>query len=229
MNKNFGIKNISKFAKEGIFTNNPILIQTLGMCPTLATTTSVKNGLGMGVSAMLVLIFSNLLISLLSKIIPKQIRIACYIVVISGLVTIIDMLLSAYIPALAKSLGLFIPLIVVNCIILARAEAFASKNDPVSSVLDGLFMGIGFAFALFLISSVREIVGSGSFFGLRIFSPDFAAGMFVSPPGAFITLGILVAVFKSAISYAGKKSKKEKAENIKETNETKEAAEGENS
>ena len=212
MSKSLGIKELAKFAKEGIFTNNPILIQVLGTCPTLATTTSVQNGIGMGVSAAAVLIFSNLLISLLRKIIPKQIRIASYIVVIAGLVTIIDMTLKAYIPALSKSLGLFVPLIVVNCIVLARAEAFASKNGPLKSVLDGLFMGIGFTFALFLLSAIREIIGSGTFFGIYLFPPEFAAGMFVSPPGAFISLGVLIAAFKTAVAAVGRKTKKAKEE-----------------
>ena len=212
MSKRFEIKDVAKFAKEGILTNNPILIQVLGTCPALATTASVQNGIGMGLSAAAVLIFSNLLISLLGKFIPKQIRIASYIVVIAGFVTIIDMLLKAYIPALSKSLGLFVPLIVVNCIILARAEAFASKNSPLASVLDGLFMGIGFTFALFMLSSIREIIGAGTFFGIYLFPPEFAAGMFVSPPGAFISLGILIAAFKTITAAAGKKTKKTKEE-----------------
>jgi electron transport complex protein RnfE len=160
----------------------------------------------MGLSAAAVLTFSNLLISLLRKFIPKQIRIASYIVVISGFVTILEMLLKAYIPALDKSLGLFIPLIVVNCIILARAEAFAGKNDPVSSVLDGLFMGLGFTFALFLLSSIREITGAGTWWGVRILPEDLAMKMIVSPPGAFISLGILIAAFKTITSIISRKS-----------------------
>ena len=210
-NKPNGI-NISKFAKEGILTNNPILIQVLGTCPTLATTTTVTNGLGMGLSVTAVLIFSNLLISLLRKFIPKQIRIASYVVVIAGFVTIVEMLVNAYLPSIGKSLGLFIPLIVVNCIILARAEAFASKNDPVSSVLDGLFMGLGFTVALFLLASIREILGAGTFMGTEIYPDEFAAKMLVSPPGAFISLGILIAVFKTVTALITKKAKKEEAE-----------------
>jgi len=203
---------LAKFIKEGILTNNPILIQVLGTCPTLATSTTVKNGVGMGLSATAVLIFSNLLISLLRKIIPKQVRIASYIVVISGFVTMLEMLLKAYIPALDKSLGLFIPLIVVNCIILARAEAFASKNGPVSSLLDGLFMGLGFTAALFLLSSMREILGSGTFMGNPVFPPEYAAKVIVSPPGAFIFLGVLIAVFKAITAVVNRISeKKEKA------------------
>ena len=206
------ISSISKLAKDGILTNNPILVQVLGTCPTLATTTTAQNGLGMGISVIAVLIFSNLLISLLRKFIPKQIRIASYIVLISGLVTIIEMLLKAYIPALDKSLGLFIPLIVVNCIILARAEAFASRNDILSSVLDGAFMGLGFAAALFLLASIREIIGAGTFMGIEIFPGEFAVKIIVSPPGAFISLGILIAAFKTVTAIINKKSKKGEAE-----------------
>jgi len=207
-NKKSGI-NIVKFAKEGILTNNPILIQILGTCPTLATTTTVINGIGMGISAAAVLIFSNLLISLLRKLIPQQIRIASYVVVIAGFVTIVEMLLKAYIPVLDRSLGVFIPLIVVNCIILARAEAFASKNDPVSSLLDGLFMGLGFAVALFLLGTIREVLGAGTFMGIEVFPVKFAVKMLVSPPGAFISLGILIAAFKTVTAIIDKKTKKE--------------------
>ena len=210
-NKPGGI-NIVKFAKEGILTNNPILIQVLGTCPALATTTTVTNGIGMGLSAASVLIFSNLLISLLRKFIPKQIRIASYIVVIAGFVTIVEMVLKAYIPALDKSLGLFIPLIVVNCIILARAEAFASKNNALSSVLDGIFMGLGFTVALFLLSTIREVLGSGTFMGKEIIPDEFAVKMLVSPPGAFICLGILIAAYKSVTAIINKKTKKEATE-----------------
>ena len=207
-NKPSGI-NIAKFAKEGILTNNPILIQVLGTCPTLATSTTVINGIGMGISAAAVLIFSNLLISLLRKFIPKQIRIASYVVVIAGFVTIVEMLLKAYIPALDKSLGVFIPLIVVNCIILARAEAYASQNDPLSSVLDGVFMGLGFTVALFLLGTIREILGSGTFMGMELFPVEFAVKMLVSPPGAFISLGVLIAAFKTITSIIERKTKKE--------------------
>lgn len=212
MSERFEIGDIAKLAKEGILTNNPIFIQVLGLCATLAVTTSVQNGLGMGVSVTAVLVFSNLLISLFRKIIPRQIRIASYVVVIAGFSTAAEMLLKAYIPSLSKSLGLFVPLIVVNCIVLARAEAFASKNGPVSSLLDGFFMGTGFTLALFLLSMIREITGSGTFFGIHIFPPEFAAGMFVSPPGAFISLGILIASFKKATAFAAKKMKKAKEE-----------------
>jgi len=210
MNKAADTNNsILSVAKEGILTNNPILIQVLGTCPTLATTTTVINGLGMGLSVAAVLIFSNLLISLLRNFIPKQIRIAAYVVVIAGFVSIIEMLFKAYIPALDKSLGLFIPLIVVNCIILARAEAFASKNNAVSSLLDGLFMGLGFALALFVLASIREVIGAGTFMGIELFPPEYAIKMIDMPPGAFISLGILIAAFKTILSVIGNRSKKE--------------------
>ena len=200
---------VINLAKEGILTNNPIFVQVLGMCPTLATTATVQDGIGMGLATAGVLLFSNVLISLLKKIIPKQIRIASYIIIIASFVTILEMLLKAYIPALDKSLGLFIPLIVVNCLILTRAESFASKNDVVKSALDGLFMGLGFLLALFLLASVREIAGSGTFAGIKVFPEELAMKMFVSPPGAFISLGILIAVFKAITGAAGKNHKKE--------------------
>jgi len=184
---------IGEMFKSGVVTNNPVFVQLLGMCPTLATSTSVENGLGMGVSAMVVLIASNVVISLLRKIIPKKIRIAAYIVIIAGFVTMIDLLLKAYVPALSKSLGLFIPLIVVNCIILARAEAFASKNGVLKSAADGIGMGLGFTIALSIISSIREILGAGTILGysLGITSP---ATIMLLPPGGFLTLGILLGI-----------------------------------
>ena len=188
-NKNFSVK---EHFINSLFGSNPILVQLLGMCPTLATSTSLINGLGMGLSATAVLVLSNLLISLLRKFIPKEVRIAAYIVIISGFVTAVELLIKAYIPSLDKSLGLFIPLIVVNCIILARAEAFASKNGPVLSMLDGLFMGIGFTFALGLLGFIRELIGSGSILGFVI--PGFKPILFfVLPAGAFLTLGCLIA------------------------------------
>ncbi len=187
---------------EGLFEQNPILVQLLGTCPTLATTTSLENGFGMGISATAVLILSNLLISLLRKFIPKEVRIAAYIVIISGFVTAVELLIKAYIPDLDKSLGLFIPLIVVNCIILARAEAFASKNGPVNSMLDGLFMGIGFTFALSILGSIREILGSGTLLGKVIF-PAYKPMLFFSlPAGAFLTLGCLIAAVNALLSYS---------------------------
>lgn len=186
---------------EGLFDQNPILVQLLGTCPTLATTTSLQNGFGMGISATAVLILSNLLISLLRKFIPKQVRIAAYIVIISGFVTAIELLIKAYIPALDKSLGLFIPLIVVNCIILARAEAYASKNGPVDSMLDGLFMGLGFTFALSLLGAIREILGSGTLLGHTVMWPGYKPMLiFVLPAGAFLTLGCLIAAVNAVLS-----------------------------
>lgn len=179
---------------EGLFTNNPTFVQLLGTCPTLAVTTSVENGFGMGISATAVLILSNLLISLLRKFIPKQVRIASYIVIISGFVTAVELLIKAFLPALNESLGLFIPLIVVNCIILARAEAFASKNGPVPSMLDGLFMGLGFTFALTVLGFIREILGSGTVLGYSVFGENFVPIMFfVTSAGAFVTLGFVIA------------------------------------
>lgn len=183
-----------KQLKEGILDNNPTLVQLLGMCPTLATTTSLKNAVGMGLAATAVLICSNLFISLLRKFIPKQVRIAAYIVIVSGFVTAVELLMRAYFYSLYQSLGLFIPLIVVNCIILARAEAFASKNPPLPSLVDGVGMGLGFTFALCLIASVRELLGAGTLFGVQVL-PDAYPEMtfFVLPAGAFVTLGFVIA------------------------------------
>ena len=183
-----------KTLKNGLIDENPTFVQFLGMCPTLATTTSVKNGLSMGLCATAVLICSNVVISLVRKFIPNKIRIASYIVIIAGFVTMIDLLMKAYFPELSKSLGIFIPLIVVNCIILGRAEAFASKNSVLKSALDGIGMGLGFTVALFLISSVREIIGNGTFFDISLFGPDFKPALIaILPPGAFIIFGFIIA------------------------------------
>ncbi len=191
---------------EGLFEQNPILVQLLGTCPTLATTTSLENGFGMGISATAVLILSNLLISLLRKFIPKEVRIAAYIVIISGFVTAVELLIKAYLPSLDKSLGLFIPLIVVNCIILARAEAYASKNGPLNSILDGLFMGLGFTFALSVLGAVRELLGNGSILGYSLFGSSYTPMLiFVMPAGAFLTLGVLIAVVNAVKSYSENK------------------------
>ncbi len=180
--------------RSGLLDSNPVLVQLLGLCPTLATTTSVTNAVGMGLAATAVLVCSNLFISLLRKFIPKQVRIAAYIVIISGFVTSVELLMKAFFPALDRALGLFIPLIVVNCIILARAEAFASKNGPAASVVDGLSMGLGFTAALILIAAVREIIGAGSFCGIPLFGESFKpAIIFILPPGAFLTLGFILA------------------------------------
>lgn len=180
-----------KTFKNGLIEENPTFVQVLGMCPTLAVTTSLFNGIGMGLSVTFVLTLSNVLISLLRRIIPQKIRIAAYVVIIATFVTVVDLILKAYIPSLSASLGLFIPLIVVNCIILARAEAFASKNGVVKSAVDGIGMGLGFTVALSLISAVREILGNGTILDipLGISSP---AIVMILPPGGFLTLGIIL-------------------------------------
>lgn len=183
-----------------LFDQNPILVQLLGTCPTLATSTTLANGIGMGLSATAVLILSNLLISLLRKFIPKQVRIAAYIVIISGFVTAIELLIKAFLPALDESLGIFIPLIVVNCIILARAEAFASKNSPVPSMIDGLFMGIGFTFALGLLGLVREFLGTGKIFNQVIIANYPQNGFISGNTGAFLALGCLIAAVNFVLS-----------------------------
>lgn len=189
---------------NGIINENPTFVQLLGMCPTLAVTTSLKNGIGMGLSATAVLIASNALISLLRKIIPDKVRIAAYIVIIATFVTIIEMLLNAYLPSLASQLGIFIPLIVVNCIILARAESFASKNTIFKSVIDGLGMGLGFTGALAIISGIREFFGTGALFGIKIYG-DFITppSILIMAPGGFIVLGLIV----GAINYITSKRK----------------------
>ncbi len=178
---------------DGVLTQNPVFVQLLGMCPTLATTTSVVNGIGMGISAAAVLTGSNVVISLLRKFIPQKIRIASYIVIIAGFVTLIDMLLKAYFPSISNALGIFIPLIVVNCIILARAESFASKNNVGLSALDGIFTGLGFTAALIVISAIREVLGNGSFLGMPLFGESFQPALiFIMPAGSFIVLGLLM-------------------------------------
>ncbi len=183
---------------NGLIKENPTFVLMLGMCPTLAVTTGVINGIGMGLSTTAVLICSNIVISLLRKFIPNKIRIASYIVIVAGFVTVVEMILKAYAPALSESLGIYIPLIVVNCIILGRAEAFASKNGVLSSAFDGLGMGLGFTAALTLIASVREMLGAGTFAGISLFGDGFMpASIMILPPGAFLTLGILIAIINS--------------------------------
>lgn len=192
--------NIGKQFKEGIITNNPVLVQLIGMCPTMATSTSLENGLGMGLAATSVLICSNFVVSLLRKIIPQKIRIASYVVIISVFVSAVEMLLKAFLPDIADSLGLFIPLIVVNCIILARAEAFASKNKPIPSAIDGLAMGLGFTFALAILSSVREILGAGTIYGIPLFGENFQpATLMIMPAGGFLSLGFVIAAFQKIL------------------------------
>jgi electron transport complex protein RnfE len=184
---------------NGVVKENPALILMLGMCPTLAVTTSAMNGLGMGVSTMVVLIASNLLISLLRKVIPDEVRLPAYIVVVASLVTVVELLIEAYIPALYSALGIYIPLIVVNCIILGRAEAYASKNPPMLSAMDGVGMGLGFTIALTIIGLVREFLGAGTLFGISVL-PDYMEpiAIFVKAPGAFLVIAIVIAVMNAA-------------------------------
>lgn len=187
-------KDLIKQFKDGVLDSNPALVQLLGMCPLLAVTTSLKNGVGMGLAVIFVLLGSNTVISLLRKYIPSKIRIASYIVIIAGFVTAIDIILKAYVPALSKSLGLFIPLIVVNCIILARAESFASKNSVFRSAVDGITMGMGYTLALIIVSSIREILGNGTIYGVPLFGENFLPAItFILPPGGFLTLGVVIA------------------------------------
>ena len=205
------LKSIGGQFKDGLFNKNPLFVQVLGLCASLAITTSTTNSLAMGAAVTAVLTCSNLLISLLRKFIPEQVRIASYIVVISGFVTIVQMLMNAYLPDIAASLGTFLPLIVVNCIILARAEAFASKNKPLPSILDGLAMGLGFTLALFLLGTVREILGAGKFFDIDLFGEHYTAiGILTQPAGAFIVLGCLMAFFQWFRKKVFDRPKKEK-------------------
>lgn len=192
--------------KAGVILDNPVFMQTIGLCPALATTTSLNNAIGMGLAATAVLIGSNLVISLLRKIIPDKIRIAAFISIIATFVSLIQMLLNAYVPALAASLGLFLPLIVVNCIILGRAEAYASKNKPLPSILDGVCMGLGFTFALVLMGFFRELLGAGTILsgyvngvnGIRIFSNP--AVMMILPAGGFLAMGFILAAIQKIMS-----------------------------
>ena len=189
--------NFIKELTRGLIKENPIFVLVLGMCPTLAVTTSVINALGMGLAATFVLVCSNAIISLIKDITPSKIRIPVYVVVIAAFVSVVDMVMAAYVPALHRSLGLFIPLIVVNCIILGRAEAFASKNNVIMSIADGIGMGLGFTLSLSLVGTIREIIGTGTWFGMRVtpltYDPALIA---ILAPGAFITLGFLMALMK---------------------------------
>ncbi len=197
--------------KNGVVTENPIFVQVLAMCPTLAVTSSAENALGMGLATTVVLIFSNLLISALRKVIPDKIRIPAYIVVIASFVTIVDMLMEGFVPGLYKSLGIFIPLIVVNCVILGRAEAYAAKNDIISSIFDAIGMGLGFTVALFLVGIFREILGNGTILGMQVMPENFKpAAIMVLAPGAFFTLGALMTL----INYVNIKRSKGKAKNL---------------
>ena len=215
--------NFGKQLKEGLISQNPVLVQLLGMCSTLAITTSFFNGLGMGVSVLVILTLSNIFISLLRKIIPNEVRIACYIVVIAGFVTCVDLILKAFVPALSNSLGVFIPLIVVNCIILGRAEAFASKNGVGASAVDGICQGIGYTLVLVIMCVFRELLGAGTFGagllgggelgaapGLRIIPEQFGIKILTMPVGGFLTLGALIAAMQWALSKSEKKKKEAK-------------------
>ncbi len=217
--------NIKNQFKEGLITNNPVLVQQIGMCATMAITTTLFNGIGMGLSVLIILTCCNVVISALRKIIPNEIRLAIFVVVIAGFVTIVDLLLQAFIPALSKSLGVFIPLIVVNCIIIGRAEAFCQKNTVGASFFDGIFQGFGYTCVLIIMCVARELLGSGRFggglidvangfrftldgtgSGVQIFPAEYGASILNLPFGGFITLGMLIAVMQ----YALKKSKKKK-------------------
>ena len=205
--------NFGKQFKEGLITNNPVLVQVLGMCSVLAITTSFFNGLGMGAAVTVILTLSNVIISLIRKIVPDKIRIAMFIVVIAGFVTVVDLCLQAFIPALAESLGVFIPLIVVNCIILGRAESFSYKNGVAASFVDGICQGIGYTLTLLAMCIIREFLGNGTFGGgllgpeakgIQIIPAEFGIGVMTLPVGGFLTLGVLIAVMQWALS----KSKK---------------------
>ena len=212
--------NVKKQLKDGLVTNNPVLVQLLGMCSTMAITTSLFNGIGMGISVLVILTCCNIVISALRKIIPNDIRIAIFVVIIAGFVTIVDLCLQAFIPALSESLGVFIPLIVVNCIIIGRAEAFAAKQSVAASALDGIFQGLGYTIVLCVMCIVRELLGKGTFGGgilnggdgIALFGQNFQGALILTMPfGGFLTLGCLIA----AMQYVLRKSaeKKEKEEN----------------
>ena len=212
--------NFKKQLNEGLLTKNPVTVQLLGMCSTLAITTSLFNGIGMGLAVTIILICSNVLISALRKVIPNQIRIAAYITIIAGFVTVVDLLLQAFIPALSESLGVFIPLIVVNCIVLGRAEAFASKNGVLSSAVDGLCQGIGYTVALVIVCVIRELLGSGTFgggllgeggAGITIIPQPFPAMQMVMPVGGFLVLGFVIAGSQWLMKHLEMKNKKKEA------------------
>ena len=211
--------NFKKQFYEGLLTKNPVTVQLLGMCSTMAITTSLFNGLGMGLAVTIILTCSNILISALRKVIPNEIRIAAYVVIIAGFVTIVDQLLKAFIPALSSSLGVFIPLIVVNCIILGRAEAFASKNGVLASAVDGINQGIGYTVALVIMCVIRELLGSGTFGGgllnggegIRIIPAQYPALQLVMPVGGFLVLGCVIAASQYLMGRIEKKNKMKEA------------------
>ena len=223
--------NIRKQFKEGLITNNPVLVQLIGMCATMAITTSLFNGVGMGLSVTVILTCCNVVISAIRKIIPDEIRLAIFVVVIAGFVTIVDLLLQAFIPALSSALGVFIPLIVVNCIIIGRAEAFCQKNTVGASFIDGIAQGLGYTMVLIVMCVIREFFGSGRFggglielsggfrftldgtgTGIQIFDPDYGAGILNRPFGGFLTLGVLIAVMQYFTAKAKKKAELKAAE-----------------
>ena len=216
--------NIKKQLKEGLITNNPVLVQLIGMCATMAITTTLFNGVGMGLSVLIILTCCNVVVSAIRKIIPNEIRLAIFVVIIAGFVTIVDLLLKAYIPALSEALGVFIPLIVVNCIIIGRAEAFCQKNPIGASFFDGIFQGLGYTVVLIIMCVFRELVGSGKFGtglidvangfkitmdgtggGIEIFSADYGATIMLLPFGGFITLGLLIALMQYMLKKSAKK------------------------
>ena len=229
--------NIKKQFRDGLITNNPVLVQLLGMCSTMAITTMLFNGIGMGISVLVILTCCNIVISAMRKVIPNDIRIAVFVVIIAGFVTIVDLLLQAYIPALSESLGVFIPLIVVNCIIIGRAEAFCQKNTIGASFFDGIFQGLGYTVVLIIMCVFRELVGSGKFGGglidiangfritmdgtgggIQIFSADYGATIMLLPFGGFITLGLLIALMQYMLKKSAKK-KEAAAKAVKEGEE----------
>ena len=191
-----------KVLVNGIIKENPTFVLLLGMCPTLGTTSSALNGMSMGLATMCVLIVSNFIISLIKKLIPDAVRIPAYIVVIASLVTVLQMVIKAYAPEIDKSLGLFIPLIVVNCIILGRAESFAAKNGPVASIFDGIGIGLGFTLGLTALGAVRELLGTGAIFGVNLWGEQYGMLMFVLAPGAFLALGYLIVLFNKYVKKA---------------------------
>ena len=216
--------NIKKQFKEGLITNNPVLVQLIGMCATMAITTTLFNGVGMGLSVLVILTCCNVVVSAIRKIIPNEIRLAIFVVIIAGFVTIVDLLLQAYIPALSDALGVFIPLIVVNCIIIGRAEAFCQKNTVAASFFDGIFQGLGYTLVLIVMCVFRELVGSGRFgggliditngfritmdgtgAGIQLFPSDYGATIMTLPFGGFITLGLLIAIMQYALKKSAKK------------------------
>ena len=209
--------NVKQQLKEGLITQNPVTVQLLGMCSVLAITTTLFNGIGMGLSVLVILTLSNIFISLLRNIIPSKVRIACYIVVIAGFVTMVDLFLKAFVPALSESLGLFIPLIVVNCIILGRAEGFSSKNGVAASALDGVFQGLGYTMVLVIMCIIREFLGNGTFGGgilnggegVRILPENIPALGMILPVGGFLTLACVIAAMQYFLSKPKKDDKKE--------------------